>query len=106
MICINCTHSIIRTFANGSFVEHEVFCDLDGMRLIKNVSECSRMSGVVLVEVPTEIRLPEPVLPKECLHHATLEAGGTLRDGKCVVCNEYVPPLKKRGNPNWRKRGT
>ena len=65
MICINCTHSIIRTFSNGSFVEREIFCDLDGMRLVKNVKECSRMSGVILVEVPPPVaeKEPEPALP-------------------------------------------
>lgn len=109
MICDSCINVIIRTFQNGGQDPYTVrVCSLDGLTVTYQLRECSRKEGKK-VEEPAgyykEIRLPEPVLPKECLHHATLEAGGTLRDGKCVVCNEYVPPLKKRGNPKWRKRG-
>ncbi len=98
MICINCSHSIIRTFSNGSFVEREIFCDLDGMRLVKNVSECSRMSGVVLVEVPTEVRLPEPEPPEYA------KAEQMAIDAMLPPMETPVAEVKRKGKPRAKRK--
>ena len=90
MICDSCVNVIMRTFQNGGQDPYTVrVCSLDGLTVTYQLRECSRkeMVAVVQVDIPTEIRIPEPVIEPTML-----------------------PPLpevaKKRGNPNWRKRGT
>jgi len=101
MICDDCKHVIFRTYRNGPNEEYYRWsCDIDGKENPPQLHACGRKEEKEIVV--EEVKQPELVViePKECLHHATLAAGGTLsRDGICVVCKENIPELstKKRG---------
>lgn len=86
MICSDCHHAIVRKFNNGQDeFEAQVVCGVDHFVITsmrKSISECSRME--------------RKVVRKVCLHHATLEAGGTLRSDRCTVCGMTIDEI--RGN--------
>ena len=93
MICDTCINVIIRTFQNGAGQDpYKVrVCSLDGLTVTHQLVECNRRPKEEATVVETEIRLPELELPP--LDSPTSENFNPL-------------PAKKRGNPNWSKRGT
>ena len=91
MICDSCINVIIRTFQNGGQDPYTVrVCSLDGLTVTYQLRECSRKEGK---------KVEEPA----GYYKEILIAEQNAKDA-------ILPPLpevaKKRGNPNWRKRGT
>ena len=91
MICDSCVNVIIRTFQNGGQDPYTVrVCCLDGATLTYQLKECGRKEGK---------KVEEPA----GYYKEILIAEQNAKDA-------MLPPLpevaKKRGNPNWRKRGT
>ena len=86
MICDDCTHVILRTIQNGTQDPVTTrICDLDGATTTYQLKECSRKETriIPIIEKVQELHeLTDPVLPS-------------------------LPEVaKKRGNPNWVKRGS
>ena len=91
MICDSCVNVIMRTFQNGGQDPYTVrVCSLDGAHMTYQLKECSRKEGK---------KVEEPA----GYYKEILIAEQNAKDA-------MLPPLpevaKKRGNPNWRKRGT
>jgi hypothetical protein len=76
MICLDCVHSITRAYTNGQYVEREVFCDIDGLRIIKNVTECSRYGTQVRDGVDVHQR--ESVLEVPDMRKADIRLEGKI----------------------------
>ena len=91
MICDSCVNVIMRTFQNGGQDPYTVrVCSLDGLTVTYQLRECSGKEGK---------KVEEPA----GYYKEILIAEQNAKDA-------MLPPLpevaKKRGNPNWRKRGT
>ena len=102
MLCLTCTHSIVRKLTNGPSEEARlVSCDLDGW-YAKAIRECSRY-GKVFVQPVLDPDHGTPVLP-QINKFVTVDEGGS-RIG--IIGEGYVnvvPEPKRKGWPKGKPR--
>lgn len=109
MICTDCLHAIQRTYSNGpqiQYVKH--YCDLDGQEIIVQIADCTRFEEKVVCVPPTTEQIVKYTTPLDyCLHHATIAAGGSLKDDKCTVCGKTIDELREpvtKGKPRAKRK--